>query len=304
MGEVCIIPANLRCCLGQRMVLLRPDRERVEPRYLLYALQSDLVQKEIRANEGTGSTVSNLRIPILESLPIPTPSLHAQRSIAHILGALDDKIELNRRVSETLEAMARWLFKDWFLANLADRPTDHRQQPHTLPNVLTLQYGKGLRKVDRRAGSIPVFGSGGVFDYHDKALIDGPSIIVGRKGTVGSLYWVDGPSYPGDTVFYVESDYPLTYCYYLLQTLGLDKLNTDAAVPGLNRNNAYRLEVPIAPRSRIDDFDVVVAPMRERMRAGASESKTLAALRDTLLPKLISGELRIKDAERLVSEVV
>jgi len=115
MGEVCMVPPDLRCCLGQRMVLLRPNRERAVPRYLLYALQSKVVQDEIAVNEGTGSAVSNLRIPLIESLPIPTPPLPEQRAIAHILGTLDDKIELNRRMNETLEAMARALSKAWFV---------------------------------------------------------------------------------------------------------------------------------------------------------------------------------------------
>ena len=115
MGEVAMIPAGLRCCLGQRMVLLRPDVTKVDPRYLLYALQSPQLQHEIGLNDGTGSTVSNLRIPLLENLPIPTPPLSEQRRIASTLGALDDKIELNRRMSQTLESMARALFKSWFV---------------------------------------------------------------------------------------------------------------------------------------------------------------------------------------------
>jgi type I restriction enzyme S subunit len=115
MGEVAMIPAGLRCCLGQRMVLLRPDRTKVDPRYLLYALQSPQLQYEIGLHDGSGSTVSNLRIPLLESLPIPTPGLPEQRRIASTLGALDDKIELNRRMSQTLESLACALFKSWFV---------------------------------------------------------------------------------------------------------------------------------------------------------------------------------------------
>ena len=115
MGEVCMLPADLRCCLGQRMVLLKPSRARVIPQFLLYALQSPSVQNQIRSHEGTGSTVSNLRIPSLESLGIPNPPLPEQRAIAHILGTLDDKIELNRQMSATLEAMARALFESWFV---------------------------------------------------------------------------------------------------------------------------------------------------------------------------------------------
>src|SRR6266545_5983009 len=115
MGEVCMIPDGLRCCLGQRMVMLRPDPQKCDARFLLYSIQSDAVQREIRVNEGTGSTVSNLRIPLLEALPIPHPPLPEQKAIAAVLGALDDKIELNRRMNATLEAMARAIFQSWFV---------------------------------------------------------------------------------------------------------------------------------------------------------------------------------------------
>ena len=115
MGEVCIIPDGLRCCLGQRMVMLRPDARKCDSRFLLYAIQSPAVQHEIKISEGTGSTVSNLRIPLLEALAIPHPPLEEQKVIANILGALDDKIELNRRMNETLEAMARAIFQSWFV---------------------------------------------------------------------------------------------------------------------------------------------------------------------------------------------
>jgi len=78
MGEVCLIPDNLRCCLGQRMVMLRPDGNKCHGKYLLYALQSRRVQNQIKSHEGTGSTVSNLRIPVLKELAIPSPSIETQ----------------------------------------------------------------------------------------------------------------------------------------------------------------------------------------------------------------------------------
>lgn len=113
MGEVCKIPEGLTCCLGQRQVLLRPKAD-VDADYLLYALQSPFVQNQIRWNEGTGSTVSNIRIPILEKIEIPRHD-QAETSIAKALGSLDSKIDLNRRINQTLEAMAQAIFKSWFV---------------------------------------------------------------------------------------------------------------------------------------------------------------------------------------------
>jgi type I restriction enzyme S subunit len=115
MGEVCQIPPNLKCCLGQRQVLLRPNPHKVDGRFLLYALQSPYVQHQIGWSEGTGSTVSNIRIPVLEALRVPTPDLRTQREIAGILGALDNRITLLRETNATLEAIAQALYKSWFV---------------------------------------------------------------------------------------------------------------------------------------------------------------------------------------------
>ena len=114
MGDVCQIPEGLRCCLGQRQVLLRPNVQKVDSRFLLFALQSPQVQDQIAWNHGTGSTVSNLRIPVLEALKIPVPTLEQQRRVALLLGALDDRITLLRETNATLEAIAQALFKSWF----------------------------------------------------------------------------------------------------------------------------------------------------------------------------------------------
>jgi type I restriction enzyme S subunit len=138
MGEVCEIPPGLRCCLGQRMVLLRPDHSKAVSRYLLFALQSSAVQAQIMWAEGTGSTVSNLRIPDLKKLKIPSPPLVEQRAIAHILGTLDDKIELNRNRNETLEAMARALFKDWFVDFGPVRAKMEGRAPYLPPDLWNL----------------------------------------------------------------------------------------------------------------------------------------------------------------------
>ena len=332
MGEVCIIPDGLRCCLGQRMVMLRPDTRKCDSRFLLYAIQSPAVQHEIKISEGTGSTVSNLRIPLLEALAIPHPPLAEQKVIAHILGTLDDKIELNRRMNETLEAMARAIFQSWFVDFDPVRAKASGESPDSicqrlgltpellalfpdsfedselgeipkgwlltrLDDVLELAYGKALKATDRIDGEIPVYGSGGVTGYHNESLIDGSAIIVGRKGTVGSLYWEDRSSYPIDTVFYVKPKLELTYCFYLLQTLALDTMNTDAAVPGLNRNNVYRLLTSLPDEKLRAAFDDVAMSVRRQMRANTEELQTLSEVRDALLPKLLSGELMVQGGD-------
>lgn len=269
-----------------------------DPLFVYYSLSNRRSEIRIAAS---GSAQPILNKSAFGRLKIRLPPPVEQRAIARVLAALDDKIELNRRMNETLEAMARAIFTDWFVDFGPDTndeiPAGWRSA--RIGDILELVYGKALPERDRQPGSVPVYGSGGIAGFHSTSIAEGPSIIVGRKGTVGSLHWEDRNFYPIDTVFYVRAKAPLTYCFYLLERLRLDTMNTDAAVPGLNRNNVYRLETLVPPNSLLAEFDALVSSIRQRMRAAADESDTLAEMRDALLPKLISGQIRVRDAEKL-----
>ena len=280
-----------------------------------------MIQAEAQAS---GSVISHFGPSHLRRMEIPLPPLLEQQNIARVHSALDDKIDLNYRMNETLEAMARATFKDWFVDFGPTRAKMEGRAPYLSPEIwalfpdrlndkgaplsweevkleslLELSYGKSLPASERQVGSVPVYGSGGINGFHSQSLIGAPAIIVGRKGTVGSLYWEHRPCFPIDTVFYVNSELPLTYCYHLLETLGLTEMNTDAAVPGLNRSNVYRLLIPSAPASLIEMFGSYADELRARVVANKEENITLAATRDFLLPKLMSGDVRVKDAETI-----
>jgi len=170
-----------------------------------------------------------------------------------------------------------------------------------LDQYIELAYGKALKKADRVEGPYPVYGSGGITGSHKDFLVPGPSIIIGRKGTVGSIYWEDQSFYPIDTTFYVvvKNGCTLSFAYYLLQTLGLDGMNSDAAVPGLNRNNVYRLEVPCYPIEIIERFTKLINSISSKIAACKTENLYLTELRDTLLPKLLSGDLQVNDGSHI-----
>jgi len=308
--------------MNQNMWLIRAKPTVSDPRFIHYAFRH-FVKESL--GWASGSARSFLRRDDARNLQISAPKLPEQRAIAHILGTLDDKIELNRRRNQTLEAMARALFKDWFVdfgpvrAKMEGRepylPADLWQlfpdrlddegkpegwETKRISDYLSLAYGKSLPARKRHHGNIPVYGSGGITGFHNEALVNGPAVIVGRKGTVGSLHWEDRPCFPIDTVFYVQPAAPLPFCYYLLESLPLRDMNTDAAVPGLNRENVYRLEVAAPPPELVSNYAETASCFRENIAAISKDSETLAQLRDTLLPKLISGELRIADAEKFI----
>ena len=333
MGKTAIVPESRypATILNPQITLYRvAESGRLQARYLKFFFDSQIFQRLLVQISAT-STINTLPIKEQKKLEIPLPSREAQNGIVSVLGALDDRITLLRETNATLEAIAQALFKSWFVdfdpvyakqqgrapegmdestaalfpdgfeeSELGLVPKGWRVQ--RLDALLELPYGKALKASERLAGTVPVYGSGGITGFHSQCLVAGPSVIVGRKGTVGSLYWEDRPFYPIDTVFYVRSIAPMTYCFYCLQTLGLGDMNTDAAVPGLNRNNVYRLLVAHAPDAVLNAFDDVVKVLRRSIFNNNEQAQTLATLRDTLLPRLISGQLCLPDPESIAPQ--
>lgn len=115
LGEAAIIPEGMECCLGRRMGLVRTDREKLLPRFFLYYYLSPTFQAFLRSRTIHGATVDRIALKEFPSFPVPVPPLREQYKIAELLGSLDDKIELNRRMNATLEAMAQATFRDWFV---------------------------------------------------------------------------------------------------------------------------------------------------------------------------------------------
>lgn len=240
------------------------------------------------------------------------PPLHIQRRIGSIIRAYCDLIEVNRRRIAILEDMARRLFDEWFVrfrypghdgvplveTELGAAPEGWT--PVRLGSLLTLNYGKALKADQRRAGTVPVFGSSGIVGEHDQNLVRGPGVIVGRKGNVGAVHWSTHDFYPIDTVFYVETNIPLRWVYQLLERQTF--LNSDAAVPGLNREQAYAVKVLRPAPEHIGRYSELVEPLFHQAELLAVQNGKLRAARDLLLPKLISGEIDVSAAEEIFAE--
>ncbi|AVJ26944.1 restriction endonuclease subunit S [Achromobacter spanius] len=331
LGEVAQLGRE-KIALAQRVVTLRGKSGVLDSTYLLYLLQSEELQEKLRAR-ATGTTVLGIKQSELRRIELSLPPFDFQRQAADLLKSLDDRITLLRETNKTLESIAQAIFKSWFVdfdpvrAKMEGRQPEGMDEetaalfpdsfeeselgsvprgwlPIRLDSFLELAYGKALKADNRNAGAVPVYGSGGVTGWHDSALCTSPSIIVGRKGTVGSLYWESRPFFPIDTVFYVKAKRPMTYCYQLLKTLGLHDMNTDAAVPGLNRENVYRLKVPDIPSAVLKAFDATANLLRQSVDHNERRAQTLSSVRDTLLPRLISGQLRLPKAQEQVENAL
>jgi len=368
MGEVCKIPEGLTCCLGQRQVLLRPKAD-VDADYLLYALQSPFVQNQVRWNEGTGSTVSNIRIPVLEKIEIPRHD-QAETNIAKALGSLDSKIDLNRRINRTLEAMAQAIFKSWFIdfdpvkakiaaieqgedplraamrvisgktdAELGQMPREHHDQlattatlfpdameeselggiPHgwssgTLTDLCDLNLESwsaktlpnAVRYVDlanTKRGEITEVHSisGKNIPSRARRILRLGDIIVGtvRPGN-RSFALVGEAGLTGSTGFAAlrpTTSYWLEFVYLVATSENnfkrLAHLADGGAYPAVRPEVVVQEEVVIPAQTVAQAFHQHVQPLFAKILANRKSEKFLSELRDTLLPKLLSGELSV-----------
>ena len=309
------------------------DRETIEPRFLYYWMFGREFYVQFKGVAGQTDMAEYVSLNDQRRMHITLPPLPKQRAIAHILGTLDDKITLNRRMNETLEAMARAIFKSWFVdfdpvrakaagrdpglpaelaalfpasfqdSELGEIPKGWRVE--VLGGILELAYGKGLKEGKRHPGAIPVYGSNGQIGWHDEKLVDGPGIVVGRKGNPGVVTWAPTAFFPIDTTFYVvpKDQCPsFHFLFHALRTHDLTSLGADSAVPGLNRSMAYMSQQVVPPVEVLREFESLVEPLQAKVHSNNIQSRTLAAIRDALLPKLLSGELRLRDAERFLEE--
>ncbi|MCB2076356.1 MAG: restriction endonuclease subunit S [Novosphingobium sp.] len=260
------------------------------------------------AELNSGSAQASLNRNCLYGVPIAIPPLETQRRIAAVLGAYDDLIEVNRRRVAVLEEMARGLFEEWFVrfrfpgheaATIVDTPDGQLPWGWSvgeLGGLLHLQYGKALKADTRVPGDVSVIGSSGVVGTHTARLVRGPGIVVGRKGNVGSVIWSTKDFWPIDTSYFVETALPLMFVYELLRRVPFQ--NTDAAVPGLNRDYALSRRVTVPTGDLIERYGRFAQPIRDQLDALETSNEKLAASRDLLLPRLISGQLSVETAQR------
>ena len=332
--------------------------------FLFYALKATIGwMRTLRY----GTVFDTITTQTFDHWLIPLPPLPEQHAIAHILGTLDDKIELNRRMSETLEQMVRAIFKAWFIdfepvrakmegrwqrgqslpglpAHLYDLFPDRLVASELgeipegwkatrLGNVLRELVSGGRPKGGAVDEGVPSIGAEniiglGKYDFSKEkyipreffeelqrkgAAVRPGDVLLSKDGSIGRKTYFDC-GFPhaecavNEHVFIVRAQRPCQqgYLFFWLDqdwmTQEIISLNSNSAQPGINQQGVRSLPLLMAPDAVVEAFDQVVRPLTDRLFTACLESRTLAALRDALLPKLIRGEIRVKDAERFLKE--
>jgi type I restriction enzyme S subunit len=325
LGQVAIVPPASfdRYIISQSQMKLTVDPAKADTKFLFYFFTSEEQQDYIRRN-AIQTGVPHTNLGHLRTTPLLLPPLPEQRAIAAVLGALDDKIELNRRMNETLEALAQSLFKSWFVdATQSALPKGWREVPFT-DTVEILGGGTPKTSVaEYWDGDIPWFSvvdspqdsdlfvidtekkitKAGVENSSTQVLPVGTTIITAR-GTVGKIALVGVPMAMNQSCYGLRGKAGKKgfHTYFVTRALvsQLQQHAHGSVFDTITRDTLAGVQVALPPAAVVEQFEERVSPLMERIRNNLHESRTLAALRDALLPKLLSGELRVPAAAKLV----
>lgn len=355
-GIAAEVPPSVRVCLGQRMVLIRPDKRRLNFKFLCRWLNSPIMAAHIHGYRD-GTVAERLNLPTIRALPILIPPLSRQKAIAAVLGALDDKIELNRRMNATLEAMARALFQSWFVdfdpvrakrdgkgfnSPRLDNEAKGFESPwlHLFPDSFQdselghIPKGWTIQPVGEVVDCVgggtpsttePRFWEGGTHHWttpKDFSSLQAPVLLdTDRKITDAGIAKISSGLLPSGTLL-LSSRAPVGYLaisampvainqgfialkcnerasnYFMLNWCQTNMAEIESRATGttfaeISKQNFRPIRVVLPSKELMAAFTAKVSPLYDQITANLRQTLTLGTLRDTLLPKLLSGDVRV-----------
>lgn len=351
MGEVIQLDTETaKFALGQRIVCMRGKAKKLDNTFLRYLLTSP-EQQGILARYATGTTVFGISQKALRSVPITFPGFNEQRNIGNLLSSIDDKIEMNRRMNDTIEATTRAIFKDWFVDFGPTRAKMEGRAPYLAADLwslfpdaldedgkpagwsifrlqeLAVHHTRGLTPLSRpdvefEHFSLPAYDSGrspaidrGASIKSNKTIIPSDAILLSKLNPEIERVWIPEPAMGREQVCSTEflvftatskANRSLLFSIFtemsfraMLQSMVTGTSNSHQRI---SPPSLLQKEVLTANRPIISRHEAIVAPLLQRLVSNRAENRALAATRDFLLPKLMSGEVRVRDAEKLVAE--
>ena len=287
IGYVAI--ASNPVCTNQGFKSIVPNAK-TDAMFLYYLLTHN---KDAIEAMGSGTTFKEVSGNTMRNIEVRIPKEKTEQArIASVLSAIDAKIENNDRINDNLLQQAQTIYADRFITNADPTwPVGH------LSDLVAVRYGKDHKKL--ADGLIPVYGSGGLMRRVERALYDKESVLIPRKGTLNNVIYINEPFWSVDTMFYTEMRVPnvAKFVYHFVSSKDLASMNAGSAVPSMTTDILNAMELQIPDETTLAAFEGLVAPMYRAMQENRVQSEKLAAMRDALLPRLMSGEIDVSDVK-------
>lgn len=288
MGVAALVPDGLKCCLGQRLVLLKVDRTKCDPRYLLFAFMSDYVQTQFRRADATGSTVSNLAIPDLKEIRIPIAE--GQAEIGELLDLVQSSILLNKQINDNLLEMAHAVYMHLFF----------RRTPNAKLGEILIEHPKSTVQVGdakNAKGRFPFFTSGDSILRWNESIVDGRFCLLNTGGNADVKFYAGEAAYSTDTWCISAKEGMTDYLYTLLHTIRREldqKFFTGTGLKHLQKPLLKERPIYKPSQSEIKEFNELAVPTLTQISENLRENNVLTGLRDWLLPMLMNGQATVR----------
>jgi len=266
--------------------------------------------------ESRSGTFPQITFDSIKNYIIPIPPISEQRTIAKILSDLDEKIELNRQMNKTLESIAQAIFKHWFIgfefpneegkpykssggkmvdSKLGDIPKGWEIQ--SLCRIIEITSGKRpTEKSESKSGEfcVPLYGASSIMGYVKESLCDERILVIGRVGTHGVVQRIKPPAFPSDNTLIIRPKY-YEYTYQILKKIDYDAYNVGTTQPLITQSSVKDIDVVIPATLVLMKFESIVNSLYSKIHENFAENEHLSQIRDSLLPKLISGEISTRN---------
>jgi type I restriction enzyme S subunit len=281
-------------CPSNFLLTLRPNKEKVLPKWLWLYLNSQEAKKFVEKIIGA-TTYPNIRPVDYLNLEIPLPPLEIQKRIVARIEELFEKIDKAKQLREKALEETEQIFQS-ALQEVFEK-AEKKWGTKKLGEIIELHYGKGIPQKDRKVdGKYPIYGANGELGRTDKYLVEGEAIIIGRKGTAGAINRVSGRFWPADVTYYVfgNKKIDIDFLFYTFKKIDLSQLATGIK-PGINRNKVYELQIPLPPLSEQKKIVAYLDNLREKVeklkQIQQNQLEELTELKTSILEKAFKGEL-------------
>jgi type I restriction enzyme S subunit len=305
LGRGFVWNGELPECIHQNHVFaVRVDQSQLDPHFFAYQAQSPHGKQYFLSVAHKTTNLACINTTKLKAFPVRIPPLSEQKEIVHILSTVQHAIKAQERIIQTTTELKKALMQKLFSEGLRGEPQKETEiglvpeswEVNRFDSFAVLQRGFDITKKDQRDGEYPVVSSGGVSSYHNEAKVKGPGVVIGRKGSLGTVYYVPSDFWPHDTTLWVKEfkgNSP-RFIAYLLEIMQLKRFDTGAANPTLNRNIVHGEKISIPPKDQQIEIWKALDTVEEKLLVHAGRKHSLQDLLQALLHNLMSVRIRTK----------
>ena len=281
------------------MIALRADDSKVYNKYLFAVLRSNVIQQQIY-NTNVGDVIPHFKKQFMDQLLIPVPDRKIQEAIGDLYYTLSYKTEINKKINDNLQQQVYALFDSWFVSfdqTDGKMPADWREG--TLGEITTITSGKRPPMKQPTATtevSIPLVGAASIMGFTNAVLYNEPILVTGRVGTHGVVQRFQSPCWTSDNTLVIKSEF-YEYAFQALQRVDYVNMNRGSTQPLITQTDLKNVSIVIPTEAILLEYEKIAGTLMAMYESNRKENERLAVLRDTLLPRLMNGEIDVSNIE-------